>query len=267
MENIVLADTHCHLDFHVFDEDRDQVVERAREAGVRWIVDPGIDIESSRAAVKLAEKYPEVYAAVGIHPNSAQSWDRDSLNNLTELTTHPKVVAIGEIGLDYYRDHAPHELQKEVFLQQLELAADKGLPVIIHNRQATADVLDAIAGWCSRLKQNHRLNGSAGVLHSYSGDNQTAQRVKEWDFYIGINGPVTFTNARSLQQTVASIEMEQILIETDAPFLTPHPLRGKRNEPALVRKVCEKIASLHGITLEAAAKLTTANAKRLFRWS
>lgn len=262
-----LADTHCHLDFQRFDEDRDLVVERAREAGVTRILNPGIDLKSSQAALLLAEKYPEVYIAVGVHPNSASTFNQSTLPRLREQASHPKVVAIGEIGLDYYRDRAPRELQQRVFQLQLELAAELGLPVVIHNRQATEDVLEGLSNWQVKLaKADSALAKRPGVLHSYSDTEENARRAVEINFYIGITGPVTFQNAPELQQVVASLPTEHLLVETDAPFLTPHPLRGQRNEPALVRLVAEKVAELHSSSLAEIARVTSENAARIFNW-
>ena len=265
--DLSLTDTHCHLDFEWFDKDRDQVVERAREAGITRILNPGIDLASSLAALDLAERYAEVFVAVGIHPNSASTFNQDSLPQLRELASHPKVVAIGEIGLDYYRDRAPRDLQRHIFQLQLELAAESGLPVVIHNRQATADVLQLLSEWQSQLViAGSVLAQRPGVLHSYSDNELNGRKAIERNFTIGITGPVTFRNAPELQRVVASLPVKQLLIETDAPFLTPHPLRGQRNEPALVRWVAEKIAELHSSSVSEIARQTSQNADRLFNW-
>jgi TatD DNase family protein len=262
-----LADTHCHLDFQRFDEDRDQVVDRAREAGLTRILNPGIDLASSQAALVLAEKYPELYVAVGVHPNSAGTFDQSTLPRLRELASHPKVVAIGEIGLDYYCDRAPRDLQRRIFRLQLELAVESGLPVVIHNRQATEDVLEELIEWQVQLvKAGSTLAKRPGVLHSYSDNIENGRRAIEINFYIGITGPVTFRNAPELQQVVTSLPAEHLLIETDAPFLTPHPLRGQRNEPAFVRRIAEKVAELRSRPLSEIARITSENAGRLFNW-
>ena len=262
-----LTDTHCHLDFEWFDKDRDQVIERARQAGITRILNPGIDLATSQAALKLAERFDEVYVAVGIHPNSANTFNQDSLPQLRELVTHPKVVAIGEIGLDYYRDRAPRDLQQRIFQLQLELAAESGLPVVIHNRQATADVLQFLLEWQAQLvKAGSALAQRPGVLHSYSDNEVNGRKAIDSNFTIGITGPVTFRNAPELQRVVASLPIKHLLIETDAPFLTPHPLRGQRNEPALVRWVAEKIAELHSFSVSEIARETSQNADQLFNW-
>jgi TatD DNase family protein len=269
-----LADTHCHLDFHVFDEDRGAVLDRAREAGVGRILNPGIDLPSSRNAVHLAQAVPEVYAAVGIHPNEALTWQAGTPADLQELVAQsrageaaPVVVAIGEIGLDYYRDRAPRQLQHQVFQAQLDLAAELGLPVVIHNREATADLLSILADWQAYLASTGSpLADRPGVLHSFSGDARAASQAIELNFYIGITGPVTFKKASALQEIVAGLPESPLLLETDAPFLAPHPFRGKRNEPAWVRQVAGKIAELRNLTYPELARQTSANAERLFRW-
>jgi TatD DNase family protein len=263
----VLVDTHCHLDFNSFDKDRDQVITRAREFGVERVLNPGINLESSTNAVNLAKKYSEVYAAVGVHPNDGLSWESDSVSRLRKLATHKKVVAIGEIGLDFYRDRTPKELQIQIFKEQLNLAAELNLPVVIHSRESLAEVLEILDEW--RKKMNHSQSWLAeypGVLHSFSGDMQLAERTRELNFFIGITGPVTFRNAEDLQDLVIRLPLQELLIETDAPFLSPHPHRGKRNEPARVKLVAEKIAELHQEAYNIVTEITTANAARLFRW-
>jgi TatD DNase family protein len=263
----VLADTHCHLDFSSFDADRDQVLARGREAGVARVLNPGVDLASSRAAVDLAESRSQVYAAVGVHPNEANSWSEDALIHLRQLARSPAVVAIGEIGLDYYRDRAPRELQKRVFQEQLALATELELPVIIHNRQAGADILDILSAWRAGLvAAGAPLAARPGVLHSFSAGLEAALHAIDLNFYIGITGPVTFRNAPDLQQVVAELPLDHLLVETDAPFLAPHPYRGKRNEPAYVRLVAEKIAELHSESFESVSQSTSANAQRLFTW-
>lgn len=269
-----LVDTHCHLDFETFDSDRDQVVERAIQTGVSRILIPSITLENAFEVIQLAGKYPQVYAAVGVHPNSALSWTQDTAYELRRLAKRPKVVAIGEIGLDYYRDRAPRELQREIFLRQLAIAQEAELPVIIHTRdgkleddRATQDVIELLAEWMKRLAEaGSPLLARPGVLHSYTGSFEAASQAMEMGFYIGITGPVTFRNAPELQQLVARLPMDRILVETDAPFLTPHPFRGKRNEPAHVGLVTDKIASIFDLPVEIVAEAITSNAERLFHW-
>jgi TatD DNase family protein len=266
----LLVDTHCHLNFDLFDQDRGQVVARARQAGVEYIVNPGVDLETSRSAVQLAARYPEVYAAVGIHPNDINEWDARTLDQIKELAGRPKVVAIGEIGLDYYRDTTPHELQKQVFQQQLELAAALDLPVIIHSRNASPDnqraildILDILETWQAGLE---RRISPLGVLHSFSAGLDAARNAIKLNFLIGITGPVTFRNAPQLRNLVQQLPLEKLVIETDAPFLTPHPYRGKRNEPGLVKLVAEKLAEIHDLPFDEIALITKKNAGRLFNW-
>lgn len=264
---LTFTDTHCHLDITTFDADRQMVLTRARQAGLIRILNPGLDLESSRAAVRLAQQVPEVYAAVGVHPNSALTWDDDTYRALQSLAQEPKVVAIGEIGLDYYRKRAPVDLQKRIFKCQLDLAAELGLPVVIHNRQATGDVLDILAGWQADLvKSGSDLARRPGVLHSFSGVLEDAHAAVAKHFRIGITGPVTFKNAPDLQEVVQHLALDHLLIETDAPFLAPHPYRGRRNEPAYVRYVASKIGELQGEAVEMVARRTTENAHQLFRW-
>lgn len=270
----MLVDTHCHLNFKAFEGDRELVLDRAREAGVVRILNPGVDRDSSHEAVMLAESFEEVYAAVGVHPNESLSWDRDTIKSLSDMAAETKVVAIGEIGLDYYRDRAPKELQKQVFRDQLELAAELALPVVIHSRNASLDDLRAVddivsilTEWVYELNSNDsELIARPGVLHSFSSDSLTAERVGNFNFYLGITGPVTFRNADILREVVASTPLERQLIETDAPFLTPHPHRGKRNEPAYVKYVAEKTAQLHNKPYDIVVETTSKNAERLFNW-
>lgn len=263
-----LSDTHCHLNLKTaFQEDFDAVLARAWEAGLDRILIPGIDVEASRLAVELAEKDERIFAAVGVHPNDARSWNPATLQELTALARHPRVVAIGEIGLDYYRDHAPRELQIEILNKQLELAAALGLPVIVHNRDAMTDLWPILSAWQSTLaKTGKPLSSHPGVLHAYTEDEQTARKVIAQSFYVGIGGPVTFKNAPDRQKVVSELPMSSMLLETDAPFLAPHPHRGQRNEPAYVALVAEKIASLKQIPVDDVIDITAGNANRLFEW-
>ena len=261
---MALVDTHCHLDFNAFDNDRIEVLQRAQQAGLKRIVNPGIDVDNSQAILRLCETHSEIYAAVGVHPNSALTWNHATLSRLRQLTHHSKVVAIGEIGLDFYRDRAPKDLQIRIFREQLGLAGELELPVIVHSRQAESDTLDILSEW---ITQRREASSAPGVLHSYGGDEHGAQRAISLGFYLGITGPVTFRNATQLQRMVTELPLTSLLLETDAPFLTPHPHCGERNEPAYVRLVAEKIAVLKEQTNEEIMELTTANAERLFQWS
>ncbi len=271
---MALTDTHCHLYFNSFSDDLQAVLERARGVGVERFLVPAVDLETSRAALRLAQTEPDVFAAVGVHPNDAAAWQDAWLEALRPLAQAPKVVAIGEIGLDYYRDYTPPDIQRRAFERQLDLAADLRLPVVIHSRnargsaQAIDDILDLLQDFLARWESvSPEMRGRWGVLHSFSGSAAQAQRAIEMGFSIGITGPVTFKNAPDLQALVRTLPLERLLIETDAPFLSPHPLRGKRNEPERVRLIAKKIAELKGLLPETVAETTTRNAARLFQWS
>lgn len=262
---VMLIDTHAHLDFSEFDADRQAVITRAQEAGVKVIVNAGAGLEASQAGVALAETYPQVYAAVGVHPHEAKTLNNVVLEELRTLAQHPKVVAIGEIGLDYYRDRSPRPIQRQAFQQQLVLARELGKPIIVHDREAHQDIMNMLRRWVRESYQPSAIGHQpVGVMHCYSGDLPMAQEVIEMGFYISISGPVTFTNARRLPELVRALPLERLVIETDCPYLTPHPHRGKRNEPAYVRLVAEAIAHIRGIPLEQVARITTANARALF---
>jgi TatD DNase family protein len=243
------------------------VLERAWDAGVRRILIPGIDVETSRIAVELCDLHPMLYAAVGVHPGDATSWTVDSTTELRTLAQHPRVVAIGEIGLDYYRDRSPRALQREVFRLQLELAAEMNLPVVVHNRDSFDDLWADLKTWQEQLAQSQpALANRPGVLHSYDGDLSPALAAAQSGFLIGISGPVTFKNALDRQKVAAGLPLDRLLIETDAPYLTPHPHRGRRNEPAFVALVAEKLANLHQQPIESIRKTTWENAAMLFDW-
>lgn len=261
------TDTHCHLDFDRFDEDRQLVLQRAEEAGIVWIVNPGIDLHTNQAAINLASTFPKlISAAVGVHPNYGQAWTADIIPTLKEQAQQPGVVAIGEIGLDYYRQHTPFDQQRQMFKEQLALAAELDLPVIIHNRDATEDLIEILTVWHKQLlKDNIPLANRPGVLHSFSADYATAQKAVAMNFFIGISGPVTFKNAPIRQEITRKLPLDHILLETDAPFLAPHPHRGKRNEPAYIPHIAQIIASLHGTNIEKVAEATYENACKLFK--
>lgn len=260
-----LTDTHCHLDFDRFNKDRAKVIARAVDSGVTRILVPGIDVVSSKTAVRLADEYTEVYAAVGIHPNSGKTWEHNTIKTLKTLSQHPKVVAIGEIGLDYYRKWTPHNIQKRNFKLQLELAAEVQKPVIIHCRDAFQDVQRIVSRWVNDLSGNG-LSSFPGILHSFSGNIEQAKPFIESNFFFGISGPVTYKNAAVTRQTVAQLPIEKVLIETDAPYLTPHPHRGKRNEPAYVFYVAEKIAEIRNISPSRVGDITYKNSIKIFSW-
>jgi len=258
-----LIDTHCHIDFDAYDEDRDAVIQRAAENGITRILNPGTDISTSQAAIQLADQYDGFYAAVALHPNSTATWSPEAIATLEHLAAHEKVVAIGEIGLDYYWDKSPKNVQRAAFEAQLTLATKLKLPIIIHNRDASDDVLAILKAWVPHLP--NELKDRPGVFHSFSAPQHIADAALALGFYLGFTGPVTFKKADELRSVVAHVPLDRILIETDGPFLTPHPYRGKRNEPSYVRYVAERIASLHNIAENDFAAQSTANAERLFQ--
>ncbi len=267
VSSVHLCDTHCHLNLNNFENDLEEVIERALLVGVNRILVPGINMETNMRAVELADQHEQIYVAVGIHPNDGLTWMEDTINQLRDMAQHPKVVAIGEIGLDYYRNRCPQEIQKSIFNDQLLLAAETNLPVIIHNRNAFQDLWPILTAWREHiLTINSSLWLRTGVLHSYDGNLPDAREIEQANFRIGINGPVTFKNAQDRHQVAAGIAENSLILETDAPFLTPHPHRGKRNEPSFVLHINSKIAALRGISAEQLAQITSQNADKLFLW-
>ncbi len=229
------------------------------------IVNPGTNVESSRKALKLSERFEIVYGGAGVHPNDGHDWNAESVDDLRELARQNKIVAIGEIGLDFYREHTEKNKQRMMLEEQLDLAEEMELPVIIHNRNADEEIIERLGGWQKSLAaKKSKLAQNPGVMHSISGNIDFVQFALEHNFYVGLTGPVTFKNAKELQDIVHQIPMEKILIETDSPFLSPHPERGKRNEPAKVKLVADKIAELQGIEKSEVYKISTNNALRLF---
>lgn len=264
---IDLVDTHCHLNFEAYAEDLDDVVARAIQAGVRRIINPGVDMESSRAGIELARRFPGVvYAAVGFHPNDTADFSQTRLDDeITPLAHAAGVVAIGEIGLDYYWDKSPKDIQKRAFEAQLTLAKALQLPVIIHNREASDDVMAMLEAWVNDLPTSFRERpGSIGVLHSFSATRSIATRAIEAGFCLGFTGPVTFKNAEDTRRVAAMTPLDRILVETDGPFLTPVPYRGKRNEPAYIPYIVERLAEVKGVTAAEIGAATTECAERLF---
>jgi TatD DNase family protein len=269
-----LTDTHCHLYFRNYQVDLEEVIDRAKQAGVERILVPAIDVASSREVISLIEKYDLIYGAVGVHPNSAASWDSRAILELKSLAAHPKVVALGEIGLDYYRDRTSRDHQKKILTYQLDLASEVGLPVILHvrnrsetDRRCLDDLFTILEDWLSIVdKMNTHKNYQPGVIHSFSGNVQESQRAIKAGFYLGIVGFVTFKNADSIRDVIRKSGLSRLLVETDGPFITPHPYRGKRNEPAHVGYIVDKISEVTGITKEQAAEQTAANAEILFKW-
>ena len=250
-----IFDTHAHYDDSRFDGDRDAVLAALPEAGVELVLDPGCDLPSSRAAAALAERYGHVYAAAGIHPENCAGFQDADLAALRQLLAQPKVAAIGEIGLDYYwAENPPREFQQQVFRAQLELALELDLPVIIHDREAHGDTLAIV-------KEYPALRG---VFHCYSGSAEMARELLDRGWYLGFDGPVTYKNARKTVEVAEMVPLDRILIETDAPYLSPVPMRGKRNDSRNVAYIAEKLAQIKGMTPEEMADLTLANGKKLF---
>ena len=273
MVPVTLTDTHCHLDSSRFDADRAGVILCAEQAGITRILVPGVTRSSSLSAIQLAESHAMLFAAAGIHPTETADFDGSTLSDLRKMAQHPKVKAIGEIGLDYYWDLAPHELQQKVLKEQLDLAGELCLPVVLHFREkgdapdgkCASDLLKILEEWTERLSgEKSPLAERPGVLHSFSGSAETAGRAMRLHFYLGVTGPVTHSKAR--QELIAALPCERLLIETDAPYMAPVPLRGKRNEPAFVRHIADKIALLQACSVEVVEAATTANAARLFSW-
>lgn len=252
----MLIDSHAHLDDKRFNADRDSLIKSLKENGVDLVLNIGADIKTSKASVNLAKKYPNIYAVVGVHPHSAKDLEGSDLSDLRALAKEDKVVAIGEIGLDYYYDNSPRDIQQKWFKEQISLAQDLDMPIVIHSRDATQDTFDI-------LKEASEKKQLRGILHSYSGSYEMAQEYIKLGFYIAIGGPVTFKNARVSREVAAQIPLDKLLIETDAPYLTPEPYRGKRNEPMYVKYVAEKIAELRETSYEEIAKATSQNLLRL----
>jgi len=250
-----LVDTHCHINDRAFEQDLEEVLERARKAGVGALVCVGYDVPSSQQAVELAERYEQVWATVGVHPHDAKTLEAEAEKKLKGLAKHPKVVAIGEIGLDFYRDLSPREVQAEAFKRQLELAAEADLPVVLHDREATEEVLKILEGFAGPVR---------GVAHCFSGDLEQAKRYVALGFWLGVDGPVTYKRNDELRATLAGIGLEHLVVETDSPYLAPQAKRGKRNEPSFLPYIVEKVAEICHCTYEEAAESTSRQAEQLF---
>jgi len=249
-----LADTHCHLDFPEFDIDRDEVIQRAKDQCLRYIVNIGSSLEGSRKSLELARQYDFIYATCGIHPHEADRFDNKVLGALSELAKKDKVVAIGEIGLDYYKNYSKAENQNSLFISLVKMAQDLGLPLVIHNRQAEADTLKI-------LKEAMPIKA---VVHCFSGDEKFLKECLELDFFISYTCNITYKKAQGLRDLVKATPLERLLLETDAPYLPPEGFRGKRNEPIYVKYLAQEIARIKEITLEEVASVTTENAKTFF---
>jgi len=257
LQDITLTDTHAHLDAPAFANDLEKVLSRARDAAIGAIVVPGLDLKSSARAVCLAHQHPDLYAAVGVHPHEARTLTIEGLAQLEKLAADPRVVAIGEIGLDFYRDLSPRRTQVWAFGELLALARRVGKPVIVHDREAHEEVLDAL----ERHAQGQGFQG--GVLHAFSGDLAMALQATEWGYHLGLGGPVTYPKAEKTREVAAKATLSRLLLETDCPYLPPQPYRGRRNEPAWVTFVAEAIARERNLPLGVIAQTTTENARLL----
>lgn len=253
----MLIDSHAHLNDERFDEDREEVIKSLKENGIDLVLNPGCDVETSEFSVKLAKKYDMIYAAVGTHPHDTDKMNDDVINLYSQLAKYKKVLAIGEIGLDYYYDNSPREMQKKWFREQIRLAKKLDLPYIVHDRDAHLDTYNI-------MKEEH-YSGTRGILHCFSSSVELAKEFIKMGFLISIGGPLTFKNSKTVKKVVAEIPLEYLLIETDSPYLTPVPYRGKRNEPKYVRYVAEEIAKIKNISFEEVANKTTSNFKSLFK--
>ncbi len=253
----MLFDTHAHLNAAEFDEDREEVIARARENGVGTIVNIGFNAETIPTCIELADRYDFIYAVIGWHPQDAKDMTDGHLEWIEELSRHPKVVGLGEMGLDYHWDTSPRDVQAEVFRKQIRLAKKLQMPIIIHNREAHRDVITIL--------REEKAEDVGGIMHCFSGSWETAKLALDMNFYISFGGPLTFKNAKQPKEVAAKVPLDRLLIETDCPYLTPQPFRGKRNESGYVRYVAEEMANLHGLSYQEMVEITEANARKLFR--
>ena len=251
----MLIDSHVHLEMSEYNEDRDEVIKRAQDKGVGYIITIGIDVDSCRQALELADTYDTVYAIVGIHPHNAKHIDGKTYTQLKKFVLHEKVRAVGEIGLDFYRNLSPQDVQLKRFRELIALAREVNLPVVVHDRDAHRETLSIL--------REEKAFEVGGVIHCFSGDYAMASKCFDMGFYISIPGTVTFRKAHTLQEVVKRSPLDRMLIETDAPFLAPVPFRGKRNEPSYVRYVAEALAHLKGISLEEVSRITSSNTQSL----
>jgi len=268
----MFIDSHAHLTSEQFDNDRQETIKRAIDAGVEYIVNPATDLNDSRKAIELAEKHPQVYACVGFHPHEAKKADESSLREIEELSEHPKVVAIGEIGLDFHYDFSPRDVQAGVFKSQIEIAQRRNLPIVIHTRESNDETIKIVEGalatdplWRSEKSTPHsRYTAPKGVFHCFSGNTEMAWKVINMGFSVSLPGVVTFKNAGLAAEVAEKVSVEHFLLETDSPYLAPVPHRGKRNEPANIPLIAQKIATLQHMTVEDVGKATNHNVYKLF---
>lgn len=283
---MMLIDSHAHIQLKNFDNDREAMLARAQKAGVKYIIAIGFDLETSVGAINLAEKYDFVYATLGMHPHDAKLLDDGIIEEFRELAQHPKVIALGEMGLDYYRNLSPRSIQRKAFEAQLRLARELNFPIIVHDRDAHGDIMKILRRYAGKRNRDFsetrssklsnltdewkdgRMEGKRenrrGVLHCFSGDIEMAREAIDLGFYISIAGPVTYPKSLSLQRVAREVPMDSLLLETDCPWLAPQFRRGKRNEPAYVTAIAEKIAALRGVSVTNIADATTTNVKNLF---
>ena len=253
----MLIDSHAHLEMAEFKNDLEEVIQRAKESGIEHIFTVGTEKKDWERAIEIADSHPGIYAILGVHPHNAKEIDAGTYPTLRELCRNEKVRAYGEIGLDFFRNHSPREVQIKGFREQIALARDLQLPIVVHDRDAHRETVDIL--------KSEGADQWGGIIHCFSGDYRMAKECLDMGFYISIPGTITFNNASEFREIVKKIPLESLLVETDAPFLTPVPYRGKRNEPGFVRYTAEKIAELKKITLEKVAEITTENALRVFR--
>lgn len=254
----MLVDSHCHLDFNDFEEDMDDILTRAKESGVTAILDAGNNIGELPNQLKLAERYPFIYTAVGVHPHEAAAYPDITAAEFIKAADHKKIVAIGECGLDYYYDYSPRDVQKKVFAEQIKAAQETGLPLIIHTRDADDDTI-------ALLEEYYKQKPFAGVIHCFSSSRKLAEFALSIGFYISASGIITFNKSQELREIFADVPLERLLVETDAPFLAPCPMRGRRNEPGFVRYTAEKLAQIKDIPFEKLAEIISDNFAKLFR--
>ena len=253
----MLIDTHVHLNADQYDDDLQEVIDRALSEGIDRMFVVGFDTKTIERTMKLIDQYDFIYGIIGWHPVDAIDCTDERLEWIESLSKHPKIMGIGEMGLDYHWDKSPKDVQQDLFRKQIALAKRVNLPIIIHNREATQDCVDIL--------KEENASEVGGIMHSFSGSNEIADEILKMNFYVSLGGPVTFKNAKQPKEVAKHVPLDRLLVETDAPFLSPHPYRGKRNEPARVKLVAEQIAELRGLTYEEVCEATTENAERLFK--
>ena len=259
-----LIDTHAHLNFDNFKNSLDEIIDNAKQAGVEKIIIPGVTLQDTPEIIKITEKYSNVFGAVAVHPSESKDWKDEYYDEIKKYACHEKIVAIGETGLDYYWDKSFANKQKYVFREHLKLAKEMNLPVIVHDREAHADILEILKEFLPRSGSEQLIPQVKTIMHCFSGDVEFAFECMEIGCYIAIGGPVTFKNAKNIKEVAQKVPLEKLLIETDAPFLAPHPFRGKQNEPLKIKFIAEEIAKIKGISFEEIANTTSQNAEKIY---